>query len=222
MSHKPPLLILAVIGATGAGKSALADLAVSHYGFTRYKFAGPLKDMLKALGATEQDMNGSQEHRSKPVDLLCGKSWRYAMQTLGTEWRNIIGKELWSRIAARRILESYEMGLHRFVIDDLRFLHEIEALNQFNPIVVAVRRPSVEPSKHDLRVYRATKSLPLSVRQLAARLLRAKFVHPSEGEWYGIIEHFKIKNTRSLGFLTEQCHAILGGITDYQSRQVDA
>jgi hypothetical protein len=221
LSHKPPLLIVAVIGSSGAGKSVFADMAVNKYGFTRMKFAGPLKRMLKALGATEEDVNGSQEHRNKPQSLLLGKSWRYAMQTLGTEWRNLFGKNLWTRIFSEDVRAHYSAGIDRVVIDDMRFLHEVPAIREWGGIVVAIRRPKVEPSKWDMQVYRATSKLPGRLPRIMARVLFANYVHPSEGEWMEIEPDFVVNNVHSLKVLIQDCETILRGATNHQSKQVD-
>jgi hypothetical protein len=221
LSYRPPILIIAVIGASGAGKSVFADLAVQKYGFSRMKFAGPLKRMLKVLGASEEDVNGSQEHRSKPVDLLLGKSWRYAMQTLGTEWRNYFGKKLWSNIFIEEVRKAYSAGLDRFIIDDMRFLHEVAAIKHWGGIIVAVRRPDVEPSRWAMQVYRMTSKLPPRLARVMAKVLCAEYVHPSEGEWMEITPDFAIQNTRSLRYLMQQCDTVLEGATKHQSRQAD-
>jgi hypothetical protein len=221
LSHKPPILIIAVIGSTGAGKSVFADLAAQKYGFSRMKFAGPLKRMLKALGATEEDVNGSQAHRSKPVDLLLGKSWRFAMQTLGTEWRNLFGKELWSRIFTEEVRKAYSAGLDRFIVDDMRFHHEVDAIKRWGGIVVAIRRPEVEPSKWEMQVYRMTSKLPPRLARFMSRVLFTRYVHPSEGEWMEIEPDFVINNTRSLKTLLANCETVLEAMCRHQSLQAD-
>jgi hypothetical protein len=75
---------------------------VNHRGFARVRFAGPLKAMMAALGCTNAEIDG--DRKEVPCDLLGGKSPRWAMQTLGTEWgRKLIGDDLVdSSLATRR------------------------------------------------------------------------------------------------------------------------
>src|SRR6478735_5360554 len=100
------IIIICLLGASSAGKSAVAKHLQNHHGFTHLRFAEPLKDMLRVLGLSAMDVDGPQEHRAKPHPLLLGKSPRYAMQTLGTEWRDFIGKALWANITLRRVKDA--------------------------------------------------------------------------------------------------------------------
>lgn len=57
-------LIIGFTGLAGSGKST----AALHTGYTRVRFAGPLKDMMRALGLTEQEIEG--DRKEKPCNLL--------------------------------------------------------------------------------------------------------------------------------------------------------
>lgn len=115
-------LVVALAGAAGSGKSTAAQHLVDIHGYTRVRFAGPLKDMMTALGFTKDDTDG--EAKDRPHELLCGKTRRHAMQTLGTEWgRRCIGEDFWVglwRKAANDVLDSGG----RVVVDDCRFPNE--------------------------------------------------------------------------------------------------
>ena len=88
--------LIAFCGYMGSGKSFAADYLIEKYGYTRVKFAGPLKDMLHTMGLTEEEIEGGD--KDKPSDLLCGRTPRWAMQSLGTEWgRECIGENLWGK-----------------------------------------------------------------------------------------------------------------------------
>lgn len=114
-----------IIGLTGfmkSGKSTAANILVERYGYTRYRFAGLLKEMLKALGLTAEEIDGSL--KEKPCALLGGKTPRHAMITLGTEWgRNLIDGDLWVRAFFRSI-----EGKGLVVVDDVRFPNEADAI----------------------------------------------------------------------------------------------
>ena len=76
--------LIGFCGAAGAGKTHAATLLARDWGYSRVRFAGPLKAMLHALGLTEADTDGAA--KDQPADLLGGRTPRHAMQTLGTEW----------------------------------------------------------------------------------------------------------------------------------------
>lgn len=78
----PP--VIALTGLAGSGKSTASKYLVEKHGYQLVKFAGPLKDMLRAIGFGEDDIEGNGKELSN--SLLCDKTPRHAMQTLGTEW----------------------------------------------------------------------------------------------------------------------------------------
>lgn len=129
------------MGNAGAGKGQVAEFLHYHHGFTRMKFASGLKDMLRALGLTEREIEG--DLKEVPCGLLCGKTPRHAMITLGTEWgRNQIGDDLWVVVMAEKILKS---DADRIVIDDVRFWNEHNVLKSLGAEVWLVRRPGFGP-----------------------------------------------------------------------------
>lgn len=134
-------MIIGLMGAKGAGKSTVAQMLVER-GFVRAPFAGPLKAMLRELGLSGEQLDGAAKERES--DLLCGRTARYAMQTLGTEWgRQIIHPDLWVRAWEYR-LTAWPDGVNA-VVEDCRFENEVAAIRrQRHGKVWLVRRPSVE------------------------------------------------------------------------------
>jgi hypothetical protein len=121
--------LIAVHGVKRSGKGTTADYLVSRHGYSVIKQAGPLKDMLTVLlascGYPHETVFRCIEGDLKeiPLPALGGKSGRYSMQTLGTEWRDLFSPLLWSGITCRRIRANTAAG-GRIVVDDLRFPHE--------------------------------------------------------------------------------------------------
>ncbi|MBX5010921.1 deoxynucleotide monophosphate kinase [Rhizobium lentis] len=122
----PP--VVAFTGLAGSGKSTATKYLVDRLGYTLVKFAGPLKDMMRAIGLGEDDIEGSDKELSN--SLLCDKSPRHAMQTLGTEWgRKCIGEDFWIRLWRRQVEEVFaEAG--NVVVDDCRFPNEAQAIRR--------------------------------------------------------------------------------------------
>ncbi|MPZ19526.1 MAG: deoxynucleotide monophosphate kinase [Luteitalea sp.] len=128
-------ILIGFTGRIGAGKSTAAR-ALYNRGFTRVRFAGPLKAMMACLGLSEQEVDGSL--KEEPCDLLCGKTPRYAMQTIGTEWgRQMIGDDIWIR-AFKRAVQDYPYRM--LVCDDVRFQNEANAIRELGGAVVRVVR----------------------------------------------------------------------------------
>lgn len=136
-------VVLGLTGPIGSGKTTCANFLVQN-DWTRLPFAGPLKDMLRAIGLTEEDLNGST--KEIPNTILCGKTPRYAMQTLGTKWRELIGRDLWVNIWKSRAMQH-----RRVVVDDVRFPHEVTAIRELGGKVIRIERGLTDqdnPSEH--------------------------------------------------------------------------
>ena len=143
-------IIIGLMGLLGSGKSEAANHLVLNHGFQRIKFAGPLKNMMRALGLGENEIEG--DRKELPCNLLGGKTPRFAMQTLGTEWgRNLIDPGLWVRAWMVAVGGTAEDS--KIVVDDVRFPNEVRALLDMAPElgrVIRIVRPMVgkAPSSH--------------------------------------------------------------------------
>jgi hypothetical protein len=125
-------LIIGLIGDAGAGKSTVARYLESDYEFEAVRFAGGLKKMMGALGLSLYHIEG--EGKEKPTDLLGGKTPRYAMQTLGTEWgRDLIGENFWVD-HWRQEADKHEL----VVVEDCRFPNEAQAIRDKGGYIVKV------------------------------------------------------------------------------------
>lgn len=180
-------VLVALTGFAGCGKTTIANELVAR-GFVRVRFAGPLKSMLMTLGLTYEQVDGSE--KEIPIDLLCGKTPRWAMQSLGTEWgRILIGHAIWSRATIRIAKQLLAEG-ESVVIDDLRFDTEsLELIEEGALIFKLERGPQPRFNKF---------------RKLLSRLpFFRRYFHPSEA---GIDSKFitaTIKNNSSVEYALE-------------------
>lgn len=131
--------IIALVGNAGAGKSTVAEYLMEVHHYKLVKFAGPLKTMLRAIGLDDEEIEG--ERKEVPCDLLCGRTPRHAMVTLGTEWgRDQIGVNFWSGLWQEEAA-AYINGGMNVVVDDCRFPNELAAVQKMGGIVWRVVRP---------------------------------------------------------------------------------
>jgi len=131
---------IALTGLARSGKSTAAEYLALR-GYRRTRFAAPLKYMLVALYQTAGLRPGEIERRIEgdlkevPDPVLLGQTPRYAMQTLGTEWRDLIDRDLWTQLWLRQVA-----GRGLMTVEDCRFEHEFNVAKRVGFVVVEIRR----------------------------------------------------------------------------------
>lgn len=134
--------LIALIGQKKSGKSEVAKV-LAWNGFTNVKFAQPLKNMLLTLpGISSAHIEGHL--KEEPCEIFNGKTVRYAMQTLGTEWgRDCIDQNIWLNLWKRQIKR-----LKRVSCDDCRFLNEAQAVKDMGGEIWEIRRKNLDQDEH--------------------------------------------------------------------------
>jgi ABC-type dipeptide/oligopeptide/nickel transport system ATPase component len=142
--------VIGLCGKAGAGKSTVARAIMAitttdpaTYGKgTIISFADPMRAMMAALfsGSVVQPNDPAfDKERSYPE--LGGRTYRHAMQTLGTEWgRNCMGPDFWLDLVQRRASAMQAAGVGLIVIDDVRFTNEANAIRAGGGMVVQLDR----------------------------------------------------------------------------------
>lgn len=129
-------IIIGLIGKAGSGKSTVAQYLSNAHGFARRPMAYRLKAMINALGVNDNILYGNVEDKEIPLAELNGRTARFAMQTLGTEWgRDIMGKSFWLDLWMRDVA-----FLPRIVCDDVRFENEADAIRKIGGYLIKVER----------------------------------------------------------------------------------
>lgn len=139
------MMILGITGLAGSGKSTLASL-LTHCGWSQTRFASPIKSMIMDL-LRYQGVERAYAIRMVDGDLkeqpsiyLCGQTPRRAMQTLGTEWRNLIDRNLWVEVWKNKLIEFPPSS--KIIVDDLRFIHEAMAVRSMGGKIIRIVRPN--------------------------------------------------------------------------------
>jgi dephospho-CoA kinase len=160
--------IIAICGAKRSGKDVLAEHLVRKYNYERVSFATPLKLAVKSLFNFDDEQVGigvdSGSNKKDIIDTNWGITPRTALQFIGTEImqdkiheilpnikKNFFSNTLKNYIK-NRITENEEQ---KFVISDLRFIHEFEMLYTISKIrkedivIIRVIRPYSSNSRTD-------------------------------------------------------------------------
>lgn len=136
--------IVAVCGLKRSGKDCLSDALCNLYGYEKIKVSAGLKDVLKTLfDFTEEQL----ESDLKDIpDNKWGVTPRKVMQFMGTEVMQYeiqkvipdVGRTFWIKKVVDTYIERHPSK--RYIISDMRFLHEYDALRKYSPYVIRVER----------------------------------------------------------------------------------
>ncbi|WPZ03076.1 hypothetical protein T8S45_09500 [Blastomonas marina] len=184
-------MLVGLVGASGAGKTAIAEALVQGHGFYRVHIGQPIKDMLGAFGLNNEELHGPPNLRAAPSQKLAGKSPRFAMQTLGTEWgREMISKNIWADHLHRRLNSLQRDRVSEIIVDDLRFPEDFEAILGAGGVVVRVIRPALHDAPSTAE--KIARKFPLTRHWL--RRLGQNVDHETEVHWRTAPAAFEIIN----------------------------
>lgn len=145
--------IIGLTGVAGSGKSTAADYLQRKHGFYRIRFAAPLKEAMRSiLGAAGLDNHIIErmiegDLKEQPHDALLGKTPRYAMQTLGTEWgRNLIDESFWVNLTCLYLTSLSPDACA--VIEDVRFENEAALIRKFGGKIIRMEGRGGIPGNH--------------------------------------------------------------------------
>lgn len=164
--------LIALTGPKGCGKSFLARCAP----LNQHSFADPIKFMLKSIGIPEENLWGKD--KEEPIDWLAGRTARYMLQTLGTDWgRKIIDPDIWVKIQKVKVEDLISYGVP-VIIDDCRFDNEALMVRDLGGIVIKINRPSV---------YRGNDA-HLSERGVSPELIDCEFDNTDDSDFNKFLE----------------------------------
>ena len=143
-------MLIGFCGIPDCGKSTAARHLHETRGFAWVNISHPIKAMLRGLyewcglESAEIERRIDGDLKNIPDPLLNGKTPRYAMQTLGYEWRNLIHTELFADRWGDRV-----MTFDNVASDSMRYPNEMPALRRAGGILVEIQRPGlVETTGH--------------------------------------------------------------------------
>lgn len=140
--------IIAICGRKRSGKDTVANHLCKLFGYKNVKISDQLKIVVKQLFNFTDNQVELDEKES--IDIRWGVSPRQAMQFFGTEIMQYeiqklipnIGRLFWIRSFIERHIKTINEN-DRFIISDMRFLHEYEELKKYNIFVITIERDHV-------------------------------------------------------------------------------
>lgn len=132
-------LLLAFHGLPGTGKDTAANRLTEGGGWTKVSFAAPLKRGLSTMLNIPMEDIENPSLKNAP-DYKFGRSIRYMLQSLGTEWgRNTVADDIWLQLAKENILHQFQQGMS-VVNTDLRFENEARMVKELGGYVIKLVR----------------------------------------------------------------------------------
>lgn len=198
--------IIGVVGFIGSGKDTVGDM-LCELGFKRDSFAKPLKDAVAVIfgwdrekleGKTKEDRawrDVKDEYWSKALDKLVTP--RLALQWMGTEaGRNVFGQSLWTASCINRIWLDRP---NKYVVTDVRFDNEIDALEEAGALIIRIHRGPEPEYFHTALVYNNNRRSGFIMGEAYLPRLNGELVHQSEWDWIGNKKiRFNISNNGTL------------------------
>jgi len=217
-------MIIGLVGFAGSGKGTVGDILVETYYYTKLSFADAVKDATSTIfgwprNLLEGDTDASRKFREEKDDFWSVRfgydvTPRHMLQLMGTEaGRDVFHQDLWVHTVERRIKYKQEWEFEdSFVIPDVRFPNEIEAIRKMGGIVVRVVRGD-EPEWFDLA--HAANSDTFTHAPEAHEKMQHLGIHYSEWAWIGQEFDAIIDNNADINKLAE-CVKLL--LQTYENR----
>lgn len=139
--------VIGITGLAGSGKSTVARI-LENYGYTRYAFADPLKKSVQAIfGFSDEQLWGDLK---EVVDPRWGVTPRRVLQHIGTEHHRDnpvpgIQGSIWIKCFENAVDAN---PTQLFVVEDVRFVDEANAIHKMGGIVIRVVRPGILAGSH--------------------------------------------------------------------------
>ena len=135
--------IIGLCGKAGCGKDLAATILWQEVTDQRMAFAEPLYEAISAITKVGVTQFQDREFKEQIIPWI-GKSPRYLLQTLGTEWgRKLVGEDFWVDILKNRIerMEWWNGIARDIVITDVRFDNEAQMIKAMGGDIWHIVRP---------------------------------------------------------------------------------
>jgi hypothetical protein len=167
--------VVGICGLIGSGKGTVGDILVDEFGYTKLSFADKLKDGVASIFDWDREMlegatKDSREWRETTDEFWSSETGfevtpRLVLQLFGTDcMRNGFFDGVWVSLVKKTIIDNPGK---KFVLPDVRFVNEMQAIKDVNGEIWQVRRGEL-PAWFEKR------------RDHGGAVAN---VHPSEWEW---------------------------------------
>lgn len=147
-------LIIGLIGHLNSGKNVVGTLCADTYDFSEIAFADSLKSLAADLFDIDHDeLWGPSEKRTPRT--------REILQVLGTDVCRKYDPEIWVRFLCNDLDAPQYMDVNRWVVTDVRFPNEAQALKQrYSAVLIKIVRPgALDHVSHEIQTHASETSI---------------------------------------------------------------
>lgn len=137
-------MLIGLVGRKRVGKDTVAFYLENRYKYKKISLADPIREMIevffRSLGIEKKDFGNLFYGDAKdiPNENLFGRTPRYLLQSLGTEWgRTLVDPNVWIECALR----VYDRSPQKMVVSDVRFQNEADAIVARGGKLIKIHNP---------------------------------------------------------------------------------
>jgi len=152
-------MMIGLVGAARSGKSTVADYLSREYGYEKHSFATRIREgLLSALPFLDREY--LHEKKDVGIPKLHGTTGRALLQQMGHEWGRNIDTDMWVK-ALDSYLDIMCVNKKHVVIDDVRYLNEVNYIKDNGGFIVGIDRPlSSDQSSASWRQHASEDGIP--------------------------------------------------------------
>jgi hypothetical protein len=141
--------LIGIIGTKNSGKDTIGNYLISNFGFTKYAFAHPVKQICKSLFSLSDE-----QLENRILKETCDERWgitpREMFQRVGTDFgqftifklfpelkERISYRELWVKLFEEWYSENKNLNV---IITDVRFKHEAKKIKEMGGQIIKINR----------------------------------------------------------------------------------
>lgn len=210
-------MIIGITGLIGSGKDTIASHLVEKYGYERYSWAMPLKDITSTMFGWDRDMLEGTTPEQRVQREAKDEWWseklglknctpRLMLQLIGTEvMRNALHQDIWVLAGMKRI-----EGKQNVVIPDTRFPNEIKAIKEMGGVIWNVQRGPLPEWYVDFKEWYLQNKNVAGMWPDGYMSSKWPAVHASEYSWVGTEFDAIFQNNTTIERLKQSVDSVIG------------